>query len=115
MKTIKFLNTIAIGIPIILATIGYIINDISGNYYGYALFSTILTGLIQIILGIILLFKFKNNIHYKIYFANVIIFFALWIWSPIINKIDYFTYTLIYIPPILAIYLSIMIYKTPNK
>jgi hypothetical protein len=115
MKIIKIMNTIAIGIPIILALIGYLTNDLSGNYYGFALLSTILTGFIQLLLGIILLFKFKDNIHYKIYFAIVIIFFALWIWSPIINKIDYFTYTLIYIPPILAIYLSILIYKTPNK
>ena len=115
MKTIKFLNTIAVGTPIILATIGFIINNSSENYYGYALFSTILTGLIQTILGMILLFKFKDNIHYKIYFINVILFFALWIWSPIINKIDYFSYTLIYIPPILAIYLSILIYTTPKQ
>lgn len=115
MKIIKYLNAIAIGIPIILASIGYLTNDLSGNYYGFALFSTILTGFIQLILGIILLFKFKEKIHYKIYFISVIIFFSLWIWSPTINKVDYFTYTLIYIPPTLAIYLSILIYKTPNK
>ena len=115
MKTIKYLNTIAIGTPIILASIGYFTNDLSGNYYGFALFSTILTGFIQLILGIILLFKFKENIHSKIYFIGVILFFSLWIWSPSIGKVDYFTYTLIYIPPILAIYLSVLIYKTPNK
>ena len=115
MGIIKTLNSIAIGIPIVLALIGYFTNDLSGNYFGFALFSTILTGFIQLILGIILLFKFKENIHYKIYFLGVIMFFSIWIWCPIINKVDYFTYTLIYIQPILAIYLSILIYKTPNK
>lgn len=111
MIIIKTLNTIAIGIPIILASIGYLTNDLSGNYYGFALFSTILTGLIQIILGIILLFKFKYNKHYKIYVVSVIMFFLLCIVSTQINKIDYYTYSLIYVPPLLAIYLSILIYK----
>lgn len=111
MIIIKTLNTIAIGIPIILASIGYLTNDLSGNYYGFALFSTILTGLIQIILGIILLFKFKDNKHYKIYVVSVIMFFLLCIVSTPINKIDYYTYSLIYVPPLLAIYLSILIYK----
>ena len=111
MKIIKILNTIAIGIPIILASIGYFSNDQSGNFYGFALLSTILTGFIQIILGIILLFKFKENKHYKIYLVLVIIFFMLCFVGTTINKIDYYTYTLIYIPPILALYLSILIYK----
>jgi hypothetical protein len=111
MKIIKNLNTIAIGIPIFILLFGII----SEGALMLSAISTILTGLIQLILGIILLFKFKENIHYKIYFISVIIFFSLWIWSPTINKVDYFTYTLIYIPPILAIYLSILIYKTPNK
>ncbi len=111
MKTIKYLNTIAIGIPIFILLFGII----SEGALMLSAISTILTGFIQLILGIILLFKFKEKIHYKIYFISVIIFFSLWIWSPTINKVDYFTYTLIYIPPILAIYLSILIYKTPNK
>ncbi|MEL1247849.1 hypothetical protein [Flavobacterium helocola] len=111
MKIIKYLNTIAIGIPIFILMFG-IINE---GALMLSAISTILTGFIQLILGIILLFKFKENIHYKIYFISVILFFALWIWNPTINKVDYFTYTLIYIPPILAIYLSTLIYKTPNK
>lgn len=111
MKIIKNLNTLAIGIPIFKLLFGII----SKGALMLSVISTILTGFIQLILGIILLFKFKENIHYKIYFISVIILFSLWIWSPTINKVDYFTYTLIYIPPILAIYLSILIYKTPNK
>jgi hypothetical protein len=111
MKIIKNLNTLAIGIPIFILLFGII----SKGALMLSVISTILTGFIQLILGIILLFKFKENIHYKIYFISVIILFSLWIWSPTINKVDYFTYTLIYIPPILAIYLSILIYKTPNK
>jgi hypothetical protein len=32
MGIIKTLNSIAIGIPIVLALIGYFTNDLSGNY-----------------------------------------------------------------------------------
>ena len=78
MKIIKALNTIAIGIPIFILLFGII----SEGALILSAISTILTGFIQLILGIILLFKFKEKIHYKIYFISVIIFFSLWIWSP---------------------------------
>jgi hypothetical protein len=111
MKLIKKINTIAITTPFIIALLGLF----EESFLLFALISTMATGFIQLTLGIILLLKFKNNIHYKIYFAVIIIFFSLSFWSPIINKVDYFTYTLIYIPPILAIYISVLIYKTPHK
>ena len=44
MKTLKVLNTIAIGAPISLLIFGLLVNDSPGDYIAYALLSTIFTG-----------------------------------------------------------------------
>jgi hypothetical protein len=106
MKTIKILNTIAVGIPIILMLIGIIKQDSAGEFIGYALFSTMFTGFVQVVLGILLLIRFPNNRYYQIYIVSVISFFVLW----------FIVYSLLlWIPPCLAVYLSILIYSRPNN
>jgi hypothetical protein len=111
MKTLKYINTFAIGLPLILLSIGFIINDAAGNWIGSALFSTILTGLIQVLLGLFLLYKNPKNKHLRIYIVSVIVFFLLWFIDVKIFYSDILSYILFSIPLILAIYFSIIIYK----
>lgn len=110
MKKLKILNTIAIGTPLFLAILSVVINDSAGNYMSYALFSTILTGLIQVILGVYLLFNDNKNIKLIIYLVTVFIFFMMWFLNSNCFSSDILTYILFPIPLVLAIYLSIIIY-----
>ena len=110
MKILKHINTFAIGLPIILLVIGLTINDPGQNFIGYALFSTMLTGLIQVLLGLFLLYKNSKNKHLRIYIIAVNLFFLLWHINSLINYLDILTFILLPIPLILAIYLSVIIY-----
>ena len=112
MKSIKITNSIAIGLPILLLLIGIIINDTARNYIAYFLYSLMITGFLQIILGLILLFKNPKSIFYNVYILAVIIFFALWYINVKIFYSDILSIILIPIPILLAIYLSILIYKS---
>ena len=114
MKTIKILNTIAVGIPIMLMLIGIIKQDSAGEFIGYALFSTIFTGFVQVMLGLSLLRKFPENIHYQIYIVAVVSFFVLWFIVHSFNLYDV-GYLLLGVPPCLALYLSVLIYSRPNN
>lgn len=115
MRTIKYLNTFAIGLPLILLVVGIAINDTSGNYIAYALYSTIIIGLIQVISGIIIFIKEPKNKKIIIYLSIVFIFFLLWYLNVKIIYSDYLTYFLFPIPLLLAIYLSIIIYTKKEK
>ncbi len=107
MITIKYLNTIAIGIPLILT----ILSIIDNGLIILAIYSTIITGVIQVLLGLIILIKEPYNKYIIIYFLVVIAFFSLWYFNVKIIYSDLLTFTLFPIPLILAIYLSILIYK----
>lgn len=107
MTTIKYLNTIAIGIPLILT----ILSIIDNGLIILAIYSTIITGVIQVLLGLIILIKEPRNKYIIIYFLVVIAFFSLWYFNVKIIYSDLLTFTLFPIPLILAIYLSILIYK----
>ena len=111
MKTLKNLNTIAIALPLILLLIGFL----EEGFFFLAAYSTAITGLIQIILGIIFLIKFKNNIHIKIYFSLVLFFFSLWYFNVTISYNDSLTWVLIFTPVVLCIYISILIYSKKSK
>ena len=91
MKILKHINTFAIGLPIILLVIGLTINDPGQNFIGYALFSTMLTGLIQVLLGLFLIYKNSKN--------------------SLLNYFNIITFILFLIPLILAAYFSLIIYK----
>lgn len=108
MKYLKFLNTLAIGIPIMILITYPIFKD-DALFWG--LFSTMLTGLIQVIIGLILLLKNPRNWHFISYILIVILFFGLWYFNVNVYYSDYLTFCLLPIPLLLAIYLSFLIYK----
>lgn len=114
MKAIKILNTIAIGTPFVFLLIGQITQDELGEFIGFALLSTMFTGFVQVVLGILLLIRFPNNRYYQIYIVSVISFFVLWFIVYSFDLYD-FGYLLLWIPPCLAMYLSILIYSRPNN
>ena len=110
MKTIKYWNAFAIGLPIILL----VLCVFSNNFLIFAALSTMLTGLIQVVLGLTMLFKNPENKHLQLYNSSVGLFFILWLINSSLNHIDTITYSLIAIPLILSVYLSVIIYNTKN-
>jgi hypothetical protein len=111
MKNLKITNAIAIAIPIILFLYGFI--EETGFYL--SAYSTILTGLIQLIIGIIFWIKYNSNLHIKIYFTSVLLFFSLWYFNENIYYIDQLTWSLIFTPLVLCIYISTIIYTKKEK
>jgi hypothetical protein len=111
MESLKLTNSIAIIIPLFLGVLG-IIEPISLYFAAY---STMLTGLLQIIVGLIFWKKHKESIHIKIYFLLVVTFFSLWYYNVNINYIDGLTWTLIFTPLALCIYISAIIYSQKEK
>lgn len=111
MKILKLVNSIAIAIPIFFLLYGFI--DETGFYL--SAYSMIITGFLQLIIGLIFWLKFKNDLNIKIYFTLVLLFFSLWYFNENIFYIDELTWPLISMPPILVVYLSIIIYKKSNK
>ena len=99
MKALKTLNTIALCIPLSIALLG-IFNQ---GFLIAALVSTMLTGFIQVLAGVGFWNEYPENVHIKIYFLFVIIFFTL-----MFLKIGTDWYYCI--PPALCTYLSILIY-----
>lgn len=110
MKKLKTTNTIAIAIPLILLLFGFI--DEIGFYL--SAYSMIITGILQLIIGTIYWIKFKKDLNIKIYLILVLTFFSLWYFNENIFYIDQLTWPLISTPPILAFFLSIIIYTKEN-
>lgn len=111
MKDLKTTNTIAILIPLALFIIGFI----EEGFFYLAAYSTMLTGLIQLIIGIIFWIKYNSNLHIKIYFISVTLFFGLWYHNENIYYMDKLTWPLIYSPLVLCIYISAIIYTKKEK
>ncbi|OOV18272.1 hypothetical protein [Flavobacterium sp. LM4] len=107
MKTIKRINTIAILIPFVIA--------ITYPFFKYALLiallSTMVTGFLQFCIGVKMLADNPKNKNLKMYIYGVAFFFGLWLMNHIIDYNHFLTYILVPIPLILAIYLSLLIYK----
>ncbi len=110
MNYYKILNSIALSIPLILAIIGIFDNE----YFTTALMSTMITGFIQVILGFAKLIENRKNKKIQNYLIAVCVFFLLWYLNTKINFVydDYLAMALFPVPIILAIYFSIIIYKT---
>lgn len=112
MKQIYYLNLFAVGLPIALCLAG-IFNEI---FLFYGLLSTMLTGLIQIVLGVNMLIDEPKDRSLKIYFFSIVLFFLLWILAAYNNHyLDKLSYVLLAIPPILAVYLTLIIIKKMKK
>jgi choline-glycine betaine transporter len=107
MKTIKNLNLFAIALPIVLSTLFII--DI--NFLILGLVSTIATGFIQLGIGLKMLFDNPKNKNLQAYITAVALFFTLCFVHSKTGYNDYFGYCLVFIPIVLAIYLTLIIYK----
>jgi hypothetical protein len=107
MSTLNKLNCFFVGLPIMLGAIGLIFND----FYFWALVSTMLTGAFQLIAALYLICIEPKNKLLHIYFILVILFFGLWFFNSTIGYENILTITLLGIPIVLTIYLSIIIYK----
>ncbi len=108
MEALKKMNTLALAIPIsVLATFPFL----KEGALIFALFSTIVTGSIQLIMGINMLLNNPKDRAIKIYILGVALFFMLWIFNHHIDYNNTITNILLAFPPLLAIYLSILIYK----
>jgi hypothetical protein len=108
MKNINYFNNFAIGLPLIIL-ITYPIFKESALFF--SLLSTMLTGLIQVIIGIKMFQDEPNNKHLQIYITSVILFFLLWFINSNLQYYEIMSFILFSIPPVLAIYLSLIIYK----
>jgi hypothetical protein len=103
MKAIKTLNTIALCIPIFISLFAIFASEI----LALALFSTMVTGLIQMILAFKYWQENPKNIFIKIYFFIVAVFFFF---------LNYFNESWIwFLPPVLCLYLSIIFYTHEIK
>lgn len=103
MKAIKNLNIIALSIPLFISLFALFENGL----FVLALLSTMITGAIQILLAIKYWQEHPKNVLIKIYFLGVTLFFLLlyfyvtnWIWC---------------LPPLLCIYLSVLIHTNEIK
>ena len=112
MKTIKYINTVVVGIPLLLLLLYPILKESS---FIYAALFAIITGIVQIALALKLASLNTNDLYIKIYFAFVLFFFALWIVNVAVDYNKIITYTLFPIPVVLSIYLSVIIYKKQNN
>lgn len=108
MKTIKYINTFAISLPFAILLAYPIFKE---TVLFFSLYSTMLTGFLQIVLGLILLFNEPKNQQIISYLIAVILFFTLWYLNVTLFDSNELTYFLFAIPPTLAVYLSVLIYK----
>lgn len=108
MKNVHKLNITVVSLPIILALFGIV----DTSFLFFALISTILTGFVQVIIGLTMFINKPKNKSLRIYILSVIIYFSLWfgISSSEITS-DKINYLLVVIPILLAIFLSYIIYK----
>ena len=108
MKIVQNINTLAISLPfLILASYPYINEDA----IVYSLLSTLITGILQILLSIYLFIIGYKREKIKIYLVSVITFFSTWFLLNEIKILDIIGMFLIFIPPVLAYYLSKIIYS----
>ncbi|MEO7976270.1 hypothetical protein [Flavobacterium sp.] len=107
MKSLNYLNYFFIGLPIFFCLIA-IINI---GFLSYAMLSTILTGIFQVVIGLKMLIDEPHNKSLQIYAASVALFFISLIVICKMELYDFLNYTLFGIPPVIAIYLSVIIYK----
>ncbi len=109
MTTLQKTNTIAIGLPILILASFPIIKE-AALYFG--MISTLITGLLQFIIGLILLIREPKNKYYQFYILAVLIFFGFGYYLTAMKfNNDYLSYILYVIPLALAIYLSLLVYR----
>jgi len=75
MKTIKNLNTFAVGLPIVILITYPFFKE---GAICSALLSTMVTGFIQVLLGLWMLYNTPEDSKLQLYITSVIGFFTLW-------------------------------------
>lgn len=108
MRNIKYFNAFAVGLPFgIVITYPFF----KEGALVLALLSTILTGFIQVVLALCMLYDEPNDRKLQGYIAATIIFFTLWYINAQIEYYDPLTLTLFGIPAVLAFYLTYVIHQ----
>lgn len=108
MTALQKMNTLALAIPFAIAITAPIFKE---GAIIFALLSTMLTGLIQFSLGVIMLIDNPKDTKIQVYITAVVLFFILWLFNSFIGYNNFINYVLVPVPLILAIYLSVLIYK----
>ncbi|MEK8180386.1 hypothetical protein WMW71_08525 [Flavobacterium buctense] len=108
MKNIQYFNAFAVGLPLFILITYPIFED--GALF-YSLLSTMITGFIQVILGLCMLNDEPNDRKLQFYIGAVVTFFTLWFINAQIGYNNILTFTLFGIPPLLTFYLTFIIYK----
>lgn len=75
MNALQKINLIGLSIPFIVYLIGFVIRE---DLIVLALLSTMLTGLIQLVIGLKLLENYSRHPLLQLYFVVVLLFFILW-------------------------------------
>ena len=75
MNALQKINYIGLSIPFLIYLIGFVIRE---DLIVLALLSTMITGLIQIVIGFRLLVNYSKHLSLQLYFLLVILFFILW-------------------------------------
>lgn len=104
MKTLLRLNFFALGLPFALALLAII--DV--NLLVLAFLSTMVTGVLQVFIALILLVVNPKNFHLYIYFAVTALFFILCLVFHIENW-------LFILPVVLAVYLTYIVGRGYEK
>lgn len=107
MKAIKILNSIAIGIPLLL----FLLIPINEECLIFGMLSLILTGIAQTILAFILWLKDLKNRFLIVYFVVSILFFLSFFLITDLDLDDVFSFRFWIVPGFLAVYLSVLIYQ----
>jgi hypothetical protein len=111
MKTLKFINYFALALPF-LCLMTYPFFEVTSLIL--TLYSGIFIGLIQMSIGLIILFKYPHNHQIRLYWIFVILFFSSWFFTQKIGNQDIISFTLFIVSLSLAIYLTIIINKTTS-
>jgi hypothetical protein len=111
MKAINYLNYFFVGLPVFFCLIA--ISNI--RFLSYAMLSMIITGIFQLIFGIKMLRDEPQDKSLQIYVVSVFLFFLLLIVICKMELYDFLNYILFGIPTVIALFLSVIIYKKANQ
>lgn len=111
MKNLFKLNLVFVGVPILFCLMG--IWD--KGFLIWAAFSTIPLGLFHLIIGFGMYGDEPNDKNLQRYCALVLIFFATWIFTGLTGYGTEIMRYLMFLPPLLALYLTAIIYKKRSQ
>lgn len=110
MKNLNYLNYFFVGTPILLILTGTLFAKSLVALIGFGILFLIITGVFQIITGISLLLDQPKDKLLQVYISLVVLFFLTFTFNLNILESDILYFILIPVPPILAIYFSVLIY-----